>query len=128
MHVRYEGREFLLVERPLFAEFAWVERQAGLNAEDMTGTERQAALFLISLRREQIMLTWADIQQMSPRDFEEVKTAPEGDPDGGDASEEGYEAADPQPAGVEAGPVVEAAEAADVEATPSTADETVTGS
>lgn len=98
MKVRYDDHEFDLIERPLFAEFAWVERQAGISAEDMTGTERQAALFLISMRRVGVMLTWEDIQQMSPRDFAEVKPEPEAA-----AADTVTEPADPQTAGAEAG-------------------------
>lgn len=125
MQVRFEEHEFELIDRPLFAEFAWVERQAGVSAQEMTGTERQAALFLISLRRTGVMLTWEDIQNtMSPADFEEIKAAAEAEAAAGDTV---HEPADPQPAGAEAGPVAEP-EAVAVEATLSTTGETATGS
>lgn len=67
---KYTGRSFDLVERPTFAEFAWIERQSGVPTEDMTSSEKGAAMALLSLRRAGVMLTWSDIVELSPVDFE----------------------------------------------------------
>jgi hypothetical protein len=66
----YQDRAFDTVDRPTFAEFAWIERQAKVALEDMTGTERTAAVALVALRRSGVMLTWADIMALSPADFD----------------------------------------------------------
>ena len=107
MKFRFDGAEYDLIERPLFAEFSWVERQAGYGADDLTSTEKQAALYLISLRRAAVHLTWADVQQMSPAEF-----VPFDDPE-----VPAVEAVDPPAAGGEAGEAE----------TPSMISETATG-
>lgn len=92
--VRYDGREFDLVERPLFAELAWVEDQSGVSFEDMGGIRRTVALTVLSMRRAGVMVTWSDIfDHASPNDLEIVQDQPD----------LAGEAADPTPAGAEAG-------------------------
>ena len=67
---RFGGVLYTIVDKPLFAEFAWIEDQAGIGMEEMRGSKRTAATLLLSLRRAGAMLTWDDIQQLPVTDFE----------------------------------------------------------
>lgn len=75
---RWNDRTFTLLERPLFAEAAWVERQAGVDIDDMTGSERIRALYLLSIRRADppVMLRWEDTDEWSPADFDVIPDPP----------------------------------------------------
>ena len=69
---KYDGRVFDRVERALFGETAAIERQAKIRVSEMVDSEQMALLMLISLRRGGVMLTWLDMMQMSPTDFEDI--------------------------------------------------------
>jgi hypothetical protein len=71
---------FDVVERPTFAEFSWIERQSGVPSEAMTSSEKGASIALLTLRRHGVMLTWNDIVQMSPVDFDYIDEAPDPTP------------------------------------------------
>lgn len=70
---RWDGREFDVVERPTWAEAAWIERQSGMKFSELTESETNAAGALISLRRAGVAMTWAEfMEKTSPADFEAV--------------------------------------------------------
>lgn len=114
----YEGTTYDLIERPLFPELDWVEKQADEAIEDMTATARQRVLMLLSVRRAQLLLTWKDFETLSPSDFKMLTPEPEPEVD----------EPDPQAADAEVGS--EASPASDPEAStePSPSTSTSTGS
>lgn len=116
----YEGVEVTMVTRPMFAELAWVERNSGIDADEMTSSEASAANTLISLRRAGFMLKWSDVMAMSPGDFRVVQDEPAAPP-----AVEGEAAAEvPTAAGPEAGePPAEPTSADVLEAPPAPADD-----
>jgi len=67
--ITYGGQKYLLVERPTFGELEWVEKQAGQGFDVMGGMTKMAGITLISLRRAGVMLSWADIRNLSPADL-----------------------------------------------------------
>jgi hypothetical protein len=73
---RYDGREFTSADRPLVPEISMYERQSGQGMTDWTESEQVMVLQAIALRRAGIMLTWDDIQLMSPADFEAIDEKP----------------------------------------------------
>ena len=98
--MKWDGREFALVDKPSFAEVAWVEKQAKCGWSDMGEALATMACMLLTLRRGQVMLTWEDALQLSPADIDIIDDS---------------EGADPTTTGAEAG-------------TESSADESGTGS
>ena len=85
---KYDNQVFNVVERPTFAEFSWVERQSGVPSETMTSSEKGAAMALLTLRRAGVMLTWKDIMNLSPVDFEYLENEA-ADPDPTEPGETG---------------------------------------
>jgi hypothetical protein len=68
--LKWDGREFPLVEKPTFGEVAWVEKNAGRGWSDMGEALSSMACMLLTLRRGQVMLTWEDMLALSPADFD----------------------------------------------------------
>lgn len=60
---RYDGREFELIS-PTVGEARWAERQIGSGLSAWTDTEKMFALAMLSLRRRDVMVTWADMDGM----------------------------------------------------------------
>lgn len=81
MRFKFDGNEYDLVERPLFAEGAWVEDQAKRGLDDMYGSTRMAALVLISLRRAGVMLTWPEMMQLEMTSIEVIPGEAPAEPD-----------------------------------------------
>jgi hypothetical protein len=73
---RYDGREFTSADRPLVPEISMYERQSKQGMTDWTESEQVMVLQAIALRRAGIVLTWDDIQLMSPADFEAIDEEP----------------------------------------------------
>ena len=69
------GQTFDLVERPLFGELIWAEKESGISWSDMGAMGKQAVVVLLSLRRAGVMLTWQDIANLSPADFDSEPAA-----------------------------------------------------
>lgn len=77
--LRYDGREFDLVRGGTFEEASNIEVESGIPASDMTNAQKVAQSFLITLRRNGIALTWADIMAMDS-DLFDVVPDPQPDP------------------------------------------------
>lgn len=73
----FKDQEYELVERPTFGECAWVERQAKTGFDEMFSMTKMAAITLISLRRGGTMLSWEDMENLSPADIVMKKEAAE---------------------------------------------------
>lgn len=96
----YDGVAVPMIEEPMFAETSWVEKNSGVPLSQMTESDATAMNWLISLRRKGFMLTWADVQEMSPASFKKI---PEPEPEPASPAVEGDPEVDPPTAGVEAG-------------------------
>lgn len=66
---KYQDQSYPLVDKPTFGECEWVEKQAGQGFDAMGSMTKTAALVLLSLRRSQVLLTWADVRELSPADL-----------------------------------------------------------
>lgn len=81
MRFTFDGQEFEQVDRPLFGEMSFFERQAGVPLSKMTETERTMLLQLVALRRGGVFFTWQEAAEtLSPADFEVVREQAEPDP------------------------------------------------
>jgi hypothetical protein len=79
----HDGNRYEILERPTFGEIAWIEKQSGMGFEEMGGMTKMAALVVLSMRRSQVPMTWAQVQELSPADFQtadEDEDAAEADP------------------------------------------------
>lgn len=88
-----DGRTFHLVDRDdmLVSEAKWVEKQSGTSFTDLLFVDLMLARTLVTLRRNNIMLTWRDADswrmgwitsmvEREPGDLEDDETdQPEGD-------------------------------------------------
>jgi hypothetical protein len=92
LRFRYEGKEYDLVEAPLFAEFSWIEKQSGCALSALGETLQLAGIVLISLKRAGVHVSWED---MMATPMSAVQMLDDDAP----VSEPG-----PSPAGAEAGP------------------------
>lgn len=89
LRFRYEGQEFEEIV-PTVGETRWLEREIGYPLSQWGDAERMHGSFLLTVRRNQVMLTWKDIDAMPMGAIEILD-----DDEGGEA--------DPQTPGVEAG-------------------------
>lgn len=74
---RYDGQVFDEVDRPLTRELAVYERQAGQGIKSWTDAEQTMVLAAIAMRRRGVVLSWNDLMESSPADFDPV---PDEDP------------------------------------------------
>lgn len=87
-HFTHDGNRYEIVERPTFGEIAWIEKASGMGFEEMGGMTKMAALVVLSMRRSQVPMTWAQVQELSPADFQTDDEAEgEADPTTGSSSE-----------------------------------------
>jgi hypothetical protein len=66
----HDGKRFEILDRPTFGEIAWIEKASGMGFEEMGGMTKMAALVVLSMRRAQVPMTWAQVQELSPADFQ----------------------------------------------------------
>lgn len=83
------GETYKLVEDPLMTEGEWIERQCGVDLDDMPGTMKTRAMWLVSLKRgtrpgglepRPVALSWEDTQAWRFGDFTIVADPDEAPP------------------------------------------------
>jgi hypothetical protein len=92
MRFVYAGREFPQAEKPTFGEIAHLEKLTGQALDEWTSTTRTLTTLYLSARREGLrsggeFLTWAQMQDLSPQDFDAIDD--EDEPAAGDADPPG---------------------------------------
>jgi hypothetical protein len=70
--LKYDGREFEMVRNGTFQEASDIETESGISSTAMTDAQNVASALLITLRRNGIHLTWADIMSMDSDLFDIV--------------------------------------------------------
>jgi hypothetical protein len=77
MRIRFRGKEYEEVEKPNFAELAFIEKMFKTDIKDLYQYQNVIATFYISIKRvDPELLTWEEMLTLSDDDFEFVADPP----------------------------------------------------
>jgi hypothetical protein len=78
MRIKFRGKEYEEVEKPNFAELAFIEKKFQTDIKDLFQYQNVIATFYISIKRaDPGLLTWEELLTCTDDDFEFVADAPE---------------------------------------------------
>ena len=78
--LRWNDERFEIADNPKVKDAIWLEAQAGKPLSKMGEGEQLAATLLLTLRRNNVMLTWSDVLELDIEDLDMKDDEAEADP------------------------------------------------